>query len=179
MTDIMNNPEHSRGEFTVSDSEEQGVSFQSGVIVLGDHKRAIYHLLKPVAVRIKHTNTDTGRAEAAQMAVQSYEGFCTFSRMNKVTLMSLQIFPDTQERNPKLSKRLPSIVVEPTEGEVESGELRWPPDDLRSTNSSSHKHTPSQEITQMSDSPTQITNSKSADEAMCSSVENSAAAERN
>ncbi|XP_052007078.1 protein LBH-like isoform X2 [Xyrauchen texanus] len=117
MTDIMNNPEHSRGEFTVSDSEEQGVSFQ--------------------------------------------------------------IFPDTQERNPKLSKRLPSIVVEPTEGEVESGELRWPPDDLRSTNSSSHKHTPSQEITQMSDSPTQITNSKSADEAMCSSVENSAAAERN
>ncbi|XP_026152060.1 protein LBH-like isoform X2 [Mastacembelus armatus] len=40
------------------------------------------------------------------------------------------IFPDTHERNPKLSKRLPSIVVEPTDAaEVESGELRWPPDE--------------------------------------------------
>ncbi|XP_066550698.1 protein LBH isoform X2 [Amia ocellicauda] len=45
--------------------------------------------------------------------------------------ISFQIFPDSHERYPKLSKRLPSIVVEPTEsGEVESGELRWPPDDL-------------------------------------------------
>uniref|UniRef100_A0A8C7IEW1 LBH domain-containing protein n=1 Tax=Oncorhynchus kisutch TaxID=8019 RepID=A0A8C7IEW1_ONCKI len=43
----------------------------------------------------------------------------------------VQSFPDSHERFPKLSKRLPSIVVEPTEsGEVESGELRWPPDDL-------------------------------------------------
>lgn len=42
----------------------------------------------------------------------------------------IQIFPDTHERYPKLSKRLPSIVVEPTDGaEVESGELRWPPDE--------------------------------------------------
>lgn len=41
-----------------------------------------------------------------------------------------QIFPDPHERYPKLSKRLPSIVVEPTDGaEVESGELRWPPDE--------------------------------------------------
>ncbi|XP_076873085.1 protein LBH [Brachyhypopomus gauderio] len=48
--------------------------------------------------------------------------------------ISLQIFPDSHERYPKLSKRLPSIVVEPTEGgEVESGELRWPPDDLSPT----------------------------------------------
>ncbi|CAG5866880.1 protein LBH-like [Menidia menidia] len=40
------------------------------------------------------------------------------------------IFPDTHERYPKLSKRLPSIVVEPTDAaEVESGELRWPPDE--------------------------------------------------
>ncbi|KAF1374414.1 hypothetical protein PFLUV_G00228850 [Perca fluviatilis] len=40
------------------------------------------------------------------------------------------IFPDTHERYPKLSKRLPSIVVEPMDGaEVESGELRWPPDE--------------------------------------------------
>ncbi|XP_051506646.1 protein LBH-like isoform X1 [Myxocyprinus asiaticus] len=117
MTDIINNPDHSRGDFTVSDSGEQGVSFQ--------------------------------------------------------------IFPETQERHPKLSKRLPSIVVEPTEGEVESGELRWPPDDLKSTDPSSHKHTPSQEITQMSDSPTLKTHSKSADEVKCSSVETSGAAERN
>ncbi|KAJ8007310.1 hypothetical protein DPEC_G00116200 [Dallia pectoralis] len=47
----------------------------------------------------------------------------------------IQAFPDSHERIPKLSKRLPSIVVEPTEsGEVESGELRWPPDDLTSPN---------------------------------------------
>ncbi|XP_071368497.1 protein LBH-like [Centroberyx affinis] len=44
--------------------------------------------------------------------------------------VSFQIFPDSHERFPKLSKRLPSIVVEPTDGaEVESGELRWPPDE--------------------------------------------------
>ncbi|XP_076002771.1 protein LBH-like [Genypterus blacodes] len=40
------------------------------------------------------------------------------------------LFPDSHERYPKLTKRLPSIVVEPTDGtEVESGELRWPPDE--------------------------------------------------
>ncbi|XP_018582995.1 protein LBH [Scleropages formosus] len=45
--------------------------------------------------------------------------------------ITFQIFPDSHDRYPKLSKRLPSIVVEPTEsGEVESGELRWPPDDM-------------------------------------------------
>ncbi|XP_028294183.1 protein LBH-like [Gouania willdenowi] len=43
------------------------------------------------------------------------------------------IYPETHERYPKLSKRLPSIVVEPTDGsEVESGELRWPPDEAGS-----------------------------------------------
>lgn len=47
--------------------------------------------------------------------------------------MSPQAFADSREKYPKLSKRLPSIVVEPTEsGEVESGELRWPPEDLKS-----------------------------------------------
>lgn len=41
-----------------------------------------------------------------------------------------KIFPETHERYPKLTKRLPSIVVEPTDAtEVESGELRWPPDE--------------------------------------------------
>ncbi|POI34120.1 hypothetical protein CIB84_002127 [Bambusicola thoracicus] len=40
--------------------------------------------------------------------------------------------PPEEEGGPS-SQRLPSIVVEPTEsGEVESGELRWPPDDLKS-----------------------------------------------
>jgi len=44
-----------------------------------------------------------------------------------------QVFPDSIEHFPKLSRRLPSIVVEPTDaGEVESGELRWPPDDVGS-----------------------------------------------
>ncbi|XP_049754444.1 LBH domain-containing protein 2 [Elephas maximus indicus] len=34
-----------------------------------------------------------------------------------------------QERGPRLSQWLPSIVVEPSEvGAVESGELRWPPE---------------------------------------------------
>ncbi len=52
----------------------------------------------------------------------------------------LQIFPDSHERFPKLSKRLPSIVVEPTEsGEVESGELRWPPVDLSPTDDARDK----------------------------------------
>ncbi|XP_056113717.1 LOW QUALITY PROTEIN: protein LBH [Rhinichthys klamathensis goyatoka] len=42
--------------------------------------------------------------------------------------LTFQIFPDPSdfERCCKLKDRLPSIVVEPTEGEVESGELRWP-----------------------------------------------------
>uniref|UniRef100_A0A8D0L5Y5 LBH domain-containing protein n=1 Tax=Sphenodon punctatus TaxID=8508 RepID=A0A8D0L5Y5_SPHPU len=45
---------------------------------------------------------------------------------------STEEFPEAHEKYPKLSKRLPSIVVEPTEsGDVESGELRWPPDDLK------------------------------------------------
>ncbi|XP_015233962.1 protein LBH [Cyprinodon tularosa] len=50
------------------------------------------------------------------------------------------IFPDTHERYPKLSKRLPSIVVEPTDAtEVESGELRWPPDDPGSSDPQSER----------------------------------------
>uniref|UniRef100_A0A4W5PGI7 LBH domain-containing protein n=1 Tax=Hucho hucho TaxID=62062 RepID=A0A4W5PGI7_9TELE len=63
--------------------------------------------------------------------------------------ISFQIFPDTHERNPKLSKRLPSIVVEPSDGgNVESGELRWPPMDSNSVEAPGgmqpHKHTPLQ-----------------------------------
>ncbi|OCT64938.1 protein LBH-like [Xenopus laevis] len=51
---------------------------------------------------------------------------------------AVQIFPDTHEKHPKLTKRLPSIVVEPTEcGDVESGELRWPPEDLTPTDDKS------------------------------------------
>lgn len=48
------------------------------------------------------------------------------------TPFSAQIFPDPSdfERCCKLKDRLPSIVVEPTEGEVESGELRWPPEEF-------------------------------------------------
>ncbi|XP_072895821.1 protein LBH isoform X1 [Hemitrygon akajei] len=48
--------------------------------------------------------------------------------------LPFQIFPDPHEKSeryPKMTKRLPSIVVEPTEsGEVESGELRWPPEEM-------------------------------------------------
>ncbi|XP_051265210.1 protein LBH-like isoform X2 [Dicentrarchus labrax] len=50
-----------------------------------------------------------------------------------------QVFNDSSERFPKLSRRLPSIVVEPTDGgEVESGELRWPPDDVSSDVTEGH-----------------------------------------
>ncbi|RXN17881.1 LBH-like protein [Labeo rohita] len=46
--------------------------------------------------------------------------------------LTFQIFPDPSdfERCCKLKDRLPSIVVEPTEDEVESGELRWPPEEF-------------------------------------------------
>ncbi|KAG7334462.1 hypothetical protein KOW79_002869 [Hemibagrus wyckioides] len=46
--------------------------------------------------------------------------------------LTYQIFPDPSdsERCCKLKDRLPSIVVEATEGEVESGELRWPPEEF-------------------------------------------------
>lgn len=37
------------------------------------------------------------------------------------------------------SRHLPSIVVEPTEGgDVESGELRWPPEDIGSDVTEGH-----------------------------------------
>ncbi|XP_029973452.1 protein LBH [Salarias fasciatus] len=53
------------------------------------------------------------------------------------------IFPETHERYPKLSKRLPSIVVEPTDAtEVESGELRWPPDDPGSPDAKGERKIP-------------------------------------
>lgn len=53
-----------------------------------------------------------------------------------------KIFPDTHERYPKLTKRLPSIVVEPTDAtEVESGELRWPPDEPGSPDAQTGRQT--------------------------------------
>uniref|UniRef100_V9LF56 Protein LBH n=1 Tax=Callorhinchus milii TaxID=7868 RepID=V9LF56_CALMI len=48
--------------------------------------------------------------------------------------LPFQIFPDpcdSYEGHCKLKDRLPSIVVEPTDvNEVESGELRWPPEEF-------------------------------------------------
>ncbi|XP_043931573.1 protein LBH-like [Protopterus annectens] len=48
--------------------------------------------------------------------------------------LPFQIFPDpceSYEGHSKLKDRLPSIVVEPTDvSEVESGELRWPPEEF-------------------------------------------------
>lgn len=51
--------------------------------------------------------------------------------------LTFQIFPDPSdfERCCKLKDRLPSIVVEATEGEVESGELRWPPEEFLNSQS--------------------------------------------
>lgn len=55
---------------------------------------------------------------------------------------------DSAERFPKLSRRLPSIVVEPTDGgEVESGELRWPPDDVSSDVREGHAQVTGEVIT--------------------------------
>uniref|UniRef100_A0A8C5U1W2 LBH domain-containing protein n=1 Tax=Malurus cyaneus samueli TaxID=2593467 RepID=A0A8C5U1W2_9PASS len=70
-------------------------------------------------------------------AERTYSACFEYSSLSKtltyIPQMSRQAFPDSREKYPKLSKRLPSIVVEPTEsGEVESGELRWPPEDLKS-----------------------------------------------
>ncbi|PKU40900.1 protein hypothetical protein [Limosa lapponica baueri] len=49
-----------------------------------------------------------------------------------VARLKNKIFPDPSDfdRYCKLKDRLPSIVVEPTEGDVESGELRWPPEEF-------------------------------------------------
>ncbi|XP_058470586.1 LBH domain-containing protein 2 [Solea solea] len=56
------------------------------------------------------------------------------------------LFSDTHERYPKLSKRLPSIVVEPTDGaEVESGELRWPPDEPSSPDAHTARQSPEEQ----------------------------------
>ncbi|GCB76312.1 hypothetical protein scyTo_0019119 [Scyliorhinus torazame] len=46
--------------------------------------------------------------------------------------LCFQIFPDPSDFDHfcRLKDRLPSIVVEPSEGEVESGELRWPPEEM-------------------------------------------------
>ena len=53
-----------------------------------------------------------------------------------------QMFPGPNERVPKLTKRLPSIVVEPMDSsEVESGELRWPPVETRSPETQEPGHT--------------------------------------
>ncbi|TRY88719.1 hypothetical protein DNTS_029660 [Danionella cerebrum] len=49
--------------------------------------------------------------------------------MDNMRRLTFQIFPDPSD-SCKLKERLPSIVVEETEGEVESGELRWPPEEL-------------------------------------------------
>ncbi|XP_078262130.1 protein LBH-like [Rhinoraja longicauda] len=55
----------------------------------------------------------------------------TLNQTSEEGSLPFQIFPDSQERYPKMTKRLPSIVIEPTEGgDVESGELRWPPDEM-------------------------------------------------
>ncbi|XP_069772573.1 protein LBH isoform X2 [Narcine bancroftii] len=82
--------------------------------------------------------------------------------------LPFQIFPDPlekSERFPKMTKRLPSIVVEPTEcGEVESGELRWPPDELNPLEDEEHHQSesttkpkiPEDEEEDISSQPSQI-----------------------
>ncbi|CAM4692184.1 unnamed protein product [Leuciscus chuanchicus] len=83
---------------------------------------------------LKATGVSLGSMTDVMNSCDSAVGDYNVSGASEEQNISLQIFPDSHERFPKLSKRLPSIVVEPTEsGEVESGELRWPPDDLSPT----------------------------------------------
>lgn len=72
--------------------------------------------------------------------------FCFFSS---------QIFPDPSdfERCCKLKDRLPSIVVEATEGEVESGELRWPPEEFIVSEEEDEKRDEKVQNAQMHETP--------------------------
>ncbi|XP_078518246.1 protein LBH-like [Lissotriton helveticus] len=58
----------------------------------------------------------------------------SLERRSSASTIPFQIFPDpcdSYEGQIKVRDRLPSIVVEPTDMcEVESGELRWPPEDF-------------------------------------------------
>uniref|UniRef100_A0A8C5MEF7 LBH domain-containing protein n=1 Tax=Leptobrachium leishanense TaxID=445787 RepID=A0A8C5MEF7_9ANUR len=73
--------------------------------------------------------------EAVNEVIHSLEGVALKHSDNR---LPFQIFPDPCEEEEvpvKMRGRLPSIVVEPTDIiDVESGELRWPPDSLRKEN---------------------------------------------
>lgn len=74
------------------------------------------------------------RCSVLHVFVKRRNGVALFRsvRDRVLALLLFQIFPDPSDfdRCCKLKDRLPSIVVEPTEGEVESGELRWPPEEF-------------------------------------------------
>ncbi|XP_060938101.1 LBH domain-containing protein 2 [Limanda limanda] len=75
------------------------------------------------------------------------------------------IFSDSHERFPKLSKRLPSIVVEPMDGaEVESGELRWPPVEPSSPDAKPERQSPEEEAAGEDDSESSVDDEASAAE---------------
>ncbi|XP_067337386.1 protein LBH-like isoform X2 [Channa argus] len=66
---------------------------------------------------------------------------CEISGASGEDIDHFQGLPDCVENFPKLSRHLPSIVVEPIDGgNVESGELRWPPDDVSSSVTEGHTH---------------------------------------
>ncbi|KAA0718411.1 Protein LBH [Triplophysa tibetana] len=69
--------------------------------------------------------------------------------------LTFQIFPDPSdfERCCKLKDRLPSIVVEATEGEVESGELRWPPEEFIVSEEEDEKRNEKVQNAQMHETP--------------------------
>ncbi|KAL4648970.1 protein LBH-like isoform X1 [Arapaima gigas] len=86
----------------------------------------------------KLTKYELRRAPHCLACQKMTELIMTSSPMEKMHLSpsqdqhSYQIFPDPTdfECYCKLKEHLPCIVVEPTEDEVESGELRWPPEEL-------------------------------------------------
>ncbi|XP_059907708.1 LBH domain-containing protein 2-like [Gadus macrocephalus] len=81
-------------------------------------------------------------AEVMSSLEPGNEDFSTGGGQDQLGASSVKMFPGPNERVPKLSERLPSIVVEPMDSsEVESGELRWPPVETRSAETQEPRRT--------------------------------------
>lgn len=91
-------------------------------------------LYTPQPPKCKAQSLAYGMHPVCHTDVQRRNGISLFKYLHDQApaLLFFQIFPDPSDfdRCCKLKDRLPSIVVEPTEGEVESGELRWPPEEF-------------------------------------------------
>ncbi|XP_056333970.1 uncharacterized protein LOC130245326 [Danio aesculapii] len=93
------------------------------------------------SVEICTTQEDDCLPTDGGMGYSEAQAMDEFPAQQKGDRLPFQIFPDPVEVvlstegtltcSPQGKERLPSIVVEPTDvSEVESGELRWPPEDM-------------------------------------------------